>query len=541
LSITLQASGGVPPLSWSAPEGLPKGLALNSATGSLEGNPLAAGSFDVVFKVTDSQFKSVTKNATLRIAVDPVVIAVSTLPSAKAGTPYNAEIPTTGGVLPVNLSLKAGSQLPAGLNLGKNKITGTPSAAGAFTFTIVATDSNSRESQTEQTFSLEVASYGMEIAAEPAVISGKVKEPLSAAFTATGGQPPYKWSTTGEMPRGLSINATSGVFGGSPSIPAASTITVRVTDSTGFPVTRSVPLSITVDPVTIPADAPPAAMEGVDFLWQIPAKGGIPPYKFELAEGSKLPPGLSLSEYAPHGRIVGDPTATGIFTFKVIAKDTLAKQAEGELTITVTPYNLSLSEIPAVEGKYNEPLTITPQASGGVPPLYWTVQGQLPKGLSLDNASGVISGKPMVAGSFDFVLKATDAKRKSVTQNVTLRTTADPLTITTTTLPPARAGFPFNAEISTTGGILPVNLAIKSGALPPGLTLAKGKLSGTPSAAGSFAFTILAEDSNAASKSSREQEFKIDIASHGMEIAPEPALISGKVKEPLSATFTATG
>ncbi|MFM8764439.1 MAG: putative Ig domain-containing protein [Spartobacteria bacterium] len=541
LSITLQASGGVPPLSWSAPEGLPKGLALNSATGSLEGNPLAAGSCDVVFKVTDSQFKSVTKNATLRIAVDPVVIAVSTLPSAKAGTPYNAEIPTTGGVLPVNLSLKAGSQLPAGLNLGKNKITGTPSAAGAFTFTIVATDSNSRESQTEQTFSLEVASYGMEIAAEPAVISGKVKEPLSAAFTATGGQPPYKWSTTGEMPRGLSINATSGVFGGSPSIPAASTITVRVTDSTGFPVTRSVPLSITVDPVTIPADAPPAAMEGADFLWQIPAKGGIPPYKFELAEGSKLPPGLSLSEYAPHGRIVGDPTATGIFTFKVIAKDTLAKQAEGELTITVTPYNLSLSEIPAVEGKYNEPLTITPQASGGVPPLYWTVQGQLPKGLSLDNASGVISGKPMVAGSFDFVLKATDAKRKSVTQNVTLRTTADPLTITTTTLPPARAGFPFNAEISTTGGILPVNLAIKSGALPPGLTLAKGKLSGTPSAAGSFAFTILAEDSNAASKSSREQEFKIDIASHGMEIAPEPALISGKVKEPLSATFTATG
>ena len=542
LASTLNASGGMQPLTWSVPGGLPKGLTINPSTGSLEGTPLAAGSFDVVFKVTDSQFKSATKNATLLIAVDPVVIGVSTLPPAKAGTSYTAEIPTTGGVLPVNLSLQKGSELPAGLSLGKNKISGTPSAAGAFTFTIVAEDSNSSKSKVEQTFSLEIASYGMEIATEPAIISGKVKEPLSVAFTATGGEPPYKWSATGDLPRGLSINASTGVLGGSPSTLASSTITIRVTDSKGFPVTRSIPLSITADPLAIPADAPPSAMAGADFLWQIPAKGGIPPYKFELAEGSKLPPGMFLSEYAPHGRIVGEPTATGTFTFKVIAKDTLSQQAEGEVTITVAPYNLSLAEIPPVEGKYNEPLAINPVASGGVPPLVWSVQGQLPKGLSLNASSGEISGKPMVAGSFDFVLKATDAKRKSVTQNASIRTTVDPLAITTTTLPSAKAGSPFNAEIATTGGILPVNLSLKSGSmLPPGLTLAKGKLTGTPSAAGSFAFTIVAEDSNAASKSSREQDFNIEIASHGMEIAPEPALISGKVKEPLSATFTATG
>jgi formylglycine-generating enzyme required for sulfatase activity len=542
LASALSASGGVQPLTWSVPGGLPKGLTINPSTGSLEGTPLAAGSFDVQFKVTDSQFKSATKNATLRIAVDPVVISVSTLPPAKAGTSYTAEIPTTGGVLPVNLSLKSGSELPAGLSLGKNKISGTPSAAGAFTFTIVAEDSNSSKSKVEQTLSLEITSYGMEIATEPAIISGKVKEPLSVAFTATGGEPPYRWSATGDLPRGLSINASTGVLGGSPSTLASSTITIRVTDSKGFPVTRSIPISITADPLAIPADAPPSAMAGADFLWQIPAKGGIPPYRFELAEGSKLPPGLALSQYAPLGRIVGEPTATGTFTFKVIGKDTLSQQAEGEVTITVAPYNLSLAEIPPVEGKYNEPLAINPVASGGVPPLVWSVQGQLPKGLSLNASSGEISGKPMVAGSFDFVLKATDAKRKSVTQNASIRTTVDPLAITTTTLPPAKAGSPFNAEIATTGGILPVNLSIKSGSiLPPGLTLAKGKLTGTPSAAGSFAFTIVAEDSNAASKASREQDFNIEIASHGMEIAPEPALISGKVKEPLSATFTATG
>lgn len=542
LASTLKASGGVPPLTWSVPAGLPKGLTINATTGSLEGSPLAAGSFEVQFKVTDSQFKSATKNATLSIAVDPLVIGVSTLPDAKAGTPYTAEIPTTGGVLPVSLSLQAGSELPPGLSLGKNKISGTPSAAGAFTFTIVAEDSNSSKSKVVQTFKMEIASYGMEIAPEPTIISGKVKEPLSVAFTATGGEPPYRWSATGDLPRGLSINASTGVLAGSPATLSSSTITVRVTDAKGFPLMRSIPLSITADPLTIPADAAPSAMAGADFLWQIPAKGGIPPYKFELAEGSKLPPGLLLSEYAPHGRIVGEPTATGTFTFQVIAKDTLSQQTEGEVTITVIPYNLSLAEIPPAEGKYNEPLTITPIASGGVPPLVWSVQGQLPKGLSLNASSGEISGKPMVAGSFEFVLKATDAKRKSVIQNATIRTSVDPLAITTTTLPPAKAGSPFNAEIATTGGILPVNLSIKSeGTLPPGLTLAKGKLSGTPSAAGSFDFTVVASDSNTAPKSKSEQAFHLEIASHGMEIAPEPALISGKVKEPLSATFTATG
>jgi hypothetical protein len=89
----------------------------------------------------------------------------------------------------------------------------------------------------------------MEIAAEPALIAGKVKEPLSANFSASGGQPPYKWSTSGDLPRGLSMDAATGVLSGTPSTLASSTINIRVTDSKGFPVMRSLPLSITADPL----------------------------------------------------------------------------------------------------------------------------------------------------------------------------------------------------------------------------------------------------------------------------------------------------
>ncbi len=543
ISQQLNATGGVPPLTWSSSTELPPGITLNATTGLLQGTPRTAGSFDVVFKITDSNFKSATKNTTLRIAVDPVAITISSLPPAKAGTPYTAEISTTGGVLPVGLSLKKGSELPTGLTLGKGKISGTPSTAGSFSFSMVAEDTNaSAKSQAEQTFSLEIAPYGMEINSEPVLISGKVKEPLTASFTATGGKPPYKWSATGEVPRGLSMNATTGVLSGTPSNLASDTIAIRLTDSTGFPVTRSIPISITADPLTISPDAPAAFMEGADFLWQIPVKGGLSPYKVSLAAGSSLPPGLYLSEYSPQGRIVGKPSATGSYSIKVIAKDALAQQVEGEINIQIAPYDLTISDMAPVEAKYNEALKITPSASGGMPPLVWSIQGTIPKGLSLNSTSGELSGTPLSVGTFDLGVKVTDAKRKSFTKNVTLKITSDPLAIATSSLPPVKAGVPFKAEIKTTGGILPVNLSMKAGdSLPAGLKLAKGIISGTPSAAGSFTFSVVAQDSNVPTQSHVEQTYSLDIPSYGMEIAPDPALISGKVREPLSVKFSATG
>lgn len=543
ISHQLNATGCVPPLTWSATTELPSGITLNATTGLLQGTPRTAGSFDVIFKITDSNFKSATKNTTLHIAVDPVAIGVSSLPSAKAGTPYTAEISTTGGILPVGISLKKGTELPAGLALGKGKISGTPSAAGSFSFTIVAEDSNaSAKSQAEQTFSLEIASYGMEINSEPILISGKVKEPLTASFAATGGGPPYKWSATGEVPRGLSMNATTGVLSGVPSNLASKTITIRVTDSAGFPVMRSIPISITADPLTISPDAPSPFMEGADILWQIPVKGGLPPYKVSLAAGSSLPPGLYLSEYSPQGRIVGEARATGSYSFKVIAKDALAQQVEGEISIKIAPYDLTIADVAPVEAKYNEALKINPSASGGVPPLVWSIQGTTPKGVSLNSTSGELTGTPLGVGTFDFGLKVTDAKRKSFTKNATIKVTSDPLAIATSSLPPAKAGVPFNAEIKTAGGILPVNLSVKAGeSLPTGLRLTQGIISGTPSAAGSFTFSVVAKDSGDPTQSQAEQTYSLEISSYGMEIAPDPALISGKVREPLSIKFSATG
>ncbi|MDQ6831888.1 MAG: Ig domain-containing protein, partial [Chloroflexota bacterium] len=69
------------------------------------------------------------------------------------------------------------------------------------------------------------------------------------------------------------------------------------------------------------------------------------------------------------------------------------------------------------------------------------------------------------------------------------------ITLAPTTLPNATLGTPYSQTITASGGTAPYTFAVTSGTLPPGLTLAtNGTLSGTPTSAGSFTFTVTATD-----------------------------------------------
>ena len=71
----------------------------------------------------------------------------------------------------------------------------------------------------------------------------------------------------------------------------------------------------------------------------------------------------------------------------------------------------------AVQSSYGTTLV----ATGGVPPYTWSqTGGQLPGGLSLNSASGAISGTPTGAGSFSFATKVVDSKAHSATTDFSL-------------------------------------------------------------------------------------------------------------------------
>jgi hypothetical protein len=72
------------------------------------------------------------------------------------------------------------------------------------------------------------------------------------------------------------------------------------------------------------------------------------------------------------------------------------------------------------------------------------------------------------------------------------------ITVDPPTLPNGTVGVAYNQIVSATGGASPYTFAVSSGALPTGLTLDPntGAIAGTPTAVGSFDFTITATDAN---------------------------------------------
>ncbi len=90
--------------------------------------------------------------------IEPLTIATPSLPTAEAGIPYEITLQAHGGVNPYLWQLAQGSQFPPGLHLHQHsgRITGTPSAAGEYRFTLTLSDVNAPPSHVQREFTLVV-------------------------------------------------------------------------------------------------------------------------------------------------------------------------------------------------------------------------------------------------------------------------------------------------------------------------------------------------------------------------------------------------
>ncbi len=163
-------------------------------------------------------------------------------------------------------------------------------------------------------------------------------------------------------------------------------------------------------------------------------------------------------------------------------------------TITINPATLPQGAAGAL---YNQTLT----ATGGSAPYTFSVsQGTLPPGVTLAT-NGVFSGVASTTGTFNFTVRATASNGCSRYQSYTITVAGTCPTILVSpanqTLPSGFQHFPYNVTFGASGGSAPYTFGIIGGALPPGLALAaNGLLSGTPTAAGTYNFTIRAIAAN---------------------------------------------
>ncbi len=491
-SQTVSATGGTGSYTFSVSAGtLPAGLSLNAATGAITGSPTTVATSNFTITATDglaatgSRAYSVTINAA--ITVNP-----ATLPNGTVGTAYSQTISATGGTSSYTFSVSAGS-LPAGLSLNAatGAITGTPTTAATSNFTITATDGLNATGSRAYTVTMSTG-----VAVNPATLpNGTVGVAYSQTVSATGGNGAYTFSVTaGTLPAGLALNTATGAITGTPTTAATSNFTITATDGLGATGSRAynvtINAAITVNPATLPNGA-----LGNAYAQTVSATGGTGVYTFSLSAGS-LPPGLSLN--AATGAITGTPTTSATNNFSITATDGLSATGSRAYSVTI---NAAITVNPATlpDAMLGTPYSQTITATGGNGSYVFSVSaGSLPPGLTLNAVTGVISGTPTAAGASNFTITVTDGLG-ATGQRPYAFTVAATLVIAPPTLPNGAVGSPYAQTITASGGTAPYTFAVGAGTLPGGITLnaTTGVLSGVPTVAGPFTFTVSATDAAA--------------------------------------------
>ncbi|MEA0735870.1 putative Ig domain-containing protein [Xanthomonas campestris pv. campestris] len=368
----------------------------------------------------------------------------------------------------------------------------------------------------------------------------------SQNLSASGGTAPYTFTVTaGALPAGLTLSP-AGVLSGTPTATGSFNFTATATDSGGSPTSgnRAYTLTVAGATVTLPATTLPAGTAGQAYSGALnPATGGIPPYTYAVTAGA-LPAGITLN--GSSGALTGTPGSVGSFAFSVAATDsTSGTPSQGTrgytLNIAAPPIVVAPSTLPAATRgtAYSQTLS----ASGGTAPYtYALASGALPAGLTLAS-NGTLSGTATVEGSFNFTVTATDAGSFTANQAYSLTVAGPNLVLPASSLPAGTAGQAYSASITpATGGTAPYSYALTAGALPTGVVVdvATGGLSGTPTVAGTFNFTLTVSDSTPSPAAQASRSYTLTIAAPVIVVAPTalPAATRGTA---YSQTLSASG
>jgi hypothetical protein len=415
-----------------------------------------------------------------------------------------------------------GGTLPAGLALSPSGVlSGTPTAFGGSQFTVQVTDSAG--AMVSRLFTLNIAPAPLTLTSG-ALATTVVNTALSVQFAASGGEPPYTFVEFGALPPGTSISS-AGLLSGTPTKTGSYPFTLFVDDTTQTSASRNYVLNV-VAPGLLITTASPLTPGQINqpYTAQLAATGGLgAPY---IWSATGLPFGLTIANNS--GLIAGIPRDPGTFMVTVTVGDFSGATVTQNYTLVIAAANLTFSSSVFSNGAVGSSYSSTVSVTGGNPPYTYTAPAtSLPPGLTLA-PPGTLSGTPSTSGTYTFTVTATDSAGVTAPEPFTV-TIAAKVVVTATSIPNATVGVGISpVELTATGGTPPYQW--QSANLPAGLSLAlNGTLSGTPTAAGTFPFTVYTVDSSGALASGSEQLVV------GLPAAPSAAITGASASAPPSS------
>ena len=392
---TPTASGG-PVVAWSISPTLPTGITIDSSTGEISGTPTVLSTI-TTYTVTGTNSGG-SATTTIDLTINDIIPSGITYSSTSyietKGELMTTGTPTVSGGTVVNWAVSP--SLPTGLNIDSTtgEISGTPTILSTLTtYTITATNTGGSATTTIDITVNDVAPSSLSYT--PNSLVETRDSPMSAASPTISGGPVVSWSISPALPNGISIDS-SGVISGTPTVISSLTTYTITATNTGGSATTTLDLVVR-DIVPSNLDYTPSS-----FILSLntpmnpvtPTSSGGPVVSWSV--NPALPTGLSIDSAT--GTISGTPTQitpSGTYTIT-------ATNSGGSDSITVT---IEVNDIIPSEVEYNpSSFTLTkgtsmnaatPTSSGGTV-VSWAISPSLPAGLTIDSATGEISGTPTV-------------------------------------------------------------------------------------------------------------------------------------------------
>ncbi len=485
-----------------------------------------------------------------------LALSPATLPDGRFGEYYDRVLIASGGRAPYTMTITAGA-LPTGVELvlsgGRYFVAGPLRSGGTYNFTVTLTDGSWGP---VGPFSVS-RDYTIVVAAPVLALPPTTLPPVpfdtgyyyAQLDPATGGTAPYRYAMTGgALPQGLDLD-DAGLISGRSEGSGTFEFTVTATDSSPgegpYSVSRSYTLIAEPPELALGVDYGLGGTAGAAYDASVVVSGGTFPYNIVLSAG-RLPNGLSL---AADGRISGTPTEAGSFPITLTATDsteTVPATVSADFVVDIGPPQLSMSSN-GQDGLLNAPFSDRIVVEGGIAPYRFSLSGALPPGLRLDPDTGVIDGVPTQVGEFNASITVVD----STTGIPGTLTSPYRLTINGPTLQmtPAAGGLPvgtggvgYRQTFVASGGIGPYRYTIQQGSgLPPQFQFdASGLLVGTPTVAGTYAFSVTAVDETDSGLGPVTHAYYLTILAPEIRVVP-PVLPNATRGMPYNQSLVASG